>query len=803
MNRIFKEAFTNALYMGKNGSILVGCFLLLFVGNVIGAAPVISNLSNFQYDENEGVIQVDSDVSLSNGGTYNDGYLKFAISTNSSQYDQFSYTSSPNPLDVGEISFVNGIVYEGTGGDREPIGAIDDTENGINGQPLKVNFSSPLTNAGFETGDMTGWTATEAHYGTSLNGTSIPYSYSGGTGTANIVCASTSGTMNYDVTIDRSTVFSGDYALRLLLKGRINLDSQTPSGSGTQPDGYGSSHGPSVISEPFSAENGDQLSLEWSAQNGGDWYEVFGFVEASGGDGTFGDGNETTTLLFSQRGDAQSWTNKKLNIPSTDTYRFKFVGGTYDASGGYVVGGSLYIDNVRLVSSQGIADATLSAIAQRVTYENSSEDPGDADRTLVVTALNSIGESGSANCTIDFINTDLNDAPVVTDGNPYHVALEDVLNGAGGAVSTVLGKSATTVINDPDNILPPLDDEGIAVIAVTGNNGTWQYSTDGGSSWNTFGSPSVNAARLLASTSRLRYNYNTANSYGDGVDQLTFHAWDGTDGSTVGTTGDVTTNGGTTAFSTNTDVIQVNVTAVNDVPSFTKGTDQIAIKNTGAQTVNGWATSLSTGPANESAQTLSFIVSTNNNSLFSASPAIDASGNLTYTPATNAAGTAEVTVSIKDNGGTANNGVDQSASQTFNITVTPKGYWVGVTSTDWHTGSNWAGGIVPTASDSVFIRPSSNPAVTYQPTISSNATCQNLTLENGATITINANNTLAITGDFTDKGGDFNIATGGAVTIPTSKAIKNESGVSKLSITGGGGLIIKGDIDVEQLGSRE
>ncbi len=253
------------------------------------------------------------------------------------------------------------------------------------------------------------------------------------------------------------------------------------------------------------------------------------------------------------------------------------------------------------------------------------------------------------------------------------------------------------------------------------------------------------------------------------------------------------------AYSSSSYKFSFNVTAVNDVPSFLKGADQTLSKNAGIKTVNGWATSLSAGPANESAQTLSFILSNDNNGLFSAGPSIDASGNLTYTPATNATGTAVVTVSIKDNGGTLNSGVDQSASQTFNITVTPSVYWIGVTSIDWHTNSNWAGGSVPSASDSVLIRPTDNSVVFNQPTISSNdATSEKLTLEDGAIITITTNRTLAITGNLIDKGGDFSVATGSKVTLPSSKSVKNASGESKMSISATGGLIINGDIDVEQ-----
>ena len=43
---------------------------------------------------------------------------------------------------------------------------------------------------------------------------------------------------------------------------------------------------------------------------------------------------------------------------------------------------------------------------------------------------------------------------------------------------------------------------------------------------------------------------------------------------------------------------------------------------------------------------------------------------LTYTPAANQNGTATITLRITDNGGTANGGIDVSATQTFVITVT-------------------------------------------------------------------------------------------------------------------------------------
>ena len=114
----------------------------------------------------------------------------------------------------------------------------------------------------------------------------------------------------------------------------------------------------------------------------------------------------------------------------------------------------------------------------------------------------------------------------------------------------------------------------------------------------------------------------------------------------------------------------ITVTPVNDAPTFTKGADESVSENAAAQTVTNWIIAKSAGPANESAQTLDFIVSNNNNALFSAQPAVSPTGTLTYTPATNANGSATVTIQIHDSGGTGGGGVNTSVAQTFTINVT-------------------------------------------------------------------------------------------------------------------------------------
>ena len=123
-------------------------------------------------------------------------------------------------------------------------------------------------------------------------------------------------------------------------------------------------------------------------------------------------------------------------------------------------------------------------------------------------------------------------------------------------------------------------------------------------------------------------------------------------------------SGGLTAQTT----FRLTVNPVNDPPSFTGGGDQTVDEDSGPQSVKDWATNISPGPY-EGGQSLTFILNNDNNSLFSSQPAIDADGDgeLTYTPAPDANGSALVRVRLRDDGG----GDKTSSPQTFEITVNP------------------------------------------------------------------------------------------------------------------------------------
>ena len=116
----------------------------------------------------------------------------------------------------------------------------------------------------------------------------------------------------------------------------------------------------------------------------------------------------------------------------------------------------------------------------------------------------------------------------------------------------------------------------------------------------------------------------------------------------------------------------ITINPVNDAPSFTAGLYQKLDEDAGPQSVSGWATSISPGPIDEAGQTLNFTVETDNDPLFSTLPAIDpTTGDLLYTTAENQHGATTITVTLMDDGGTQNGGIDTSATQNFSITVDP------------------------------------------------------------------------------------------------------------------------------------
>ncbi|MBK8973512.1 MAG: cadherin domain-containing protein [Hahellaceae bacterium] len=405
-----------------------------------GSTPAISGLSDLTVLEQDAPTVIDADVSISDGLDFTDGSITFSLADAETE-DNFGFLSDSNPNDLGALSLDGIELYRGNGTGRDRIGSVDATNNGEDGAPLTILFSSPLENSSFETGTTEGWTTFASQYPNEadIDGDSINWvrSSNSTSGTATIKIAS-SASVSYSISVVTSPVSQGTYALRLFSSGSVSC---TTPGAGLNPDGYCSTHGPYVESTPFNAFNGDQIFMDWSAQNGGDWYEVLGYLIGDGADDTFGTGDDTETLLFSQRGDTQSFTTTSATVSTDDTYLFRFVSGSYDASGGLALGASLYVDNVRVIGSVVVTDAIALEVARRVTFENTSDNPPSDPRVLTVSATDVDGDTGTATSNITIIPVD--DPPTITSNG----------GGSTATVSVAENQTAVTTVvaTDPDS----------------------------------------------------------------------------------------------------------------------------------------------------------------------------------------------------------------------------------------------------------------------------------------------------------------------------------------------------------------
>lgn len=109
---------------------------------------------------------------------------------------------------------------------------------------------------------------------------------------------------------------------------------------------YGIARGPYVISDTMiSAAVGDTAEFWWKAENGGDDFDVFAYL--------LDESNGKTLILLDANGSVTSWAKASKTFASGEqgTYRFIFISGSYDASGGQALGASLYLDNIKLIKA--------------------------------------------------------------------------------------------------------------------------------------------------------------------------------------------------------------------------------------------------------------------------------------------------------------------------------------------------------------------------------------------------------------------------------------------------------------------
>ncbi|MDF3864842.1 DUF4347 domain-containing protein [Pseudomonas denitrificans (nom. rej.)] len=167
--------------------------------------------------------------------------------------------------------------------------------------------------------------------------------------------------------------------------------------------------------------------------------------------------------------------------------------------------------------------------------------------------------TGTAQATLTVSSA--NDAPVLMPASPTLTGLTDSdVNNPGMAVSGF----ATGGITDVDTGAV----KGIAVTGLTSGFGTWQFSTNGGASWQDIGPVADSAALLLRASDRVRF---VPDGVHGTVATLTYHAWDqtGTTAGQQGTKVDASVTGGGSAFSVVGNTASLTVTAIDDAPTLT------------------------------------------------------------------------------------------------------------------------------------------------------------------------------------------------------------------------------------------
>jgi len=246
------------------------------------------------------------------------------------------------------------------------IGRIDGTRDGSSGR-LRINFVTvtPLENAGFESGDLTGWTAN------TIWNKMRRQEWAEGPGALGFRADSDP---EYDdqnswsgtVEVSPDAAYAGKYGLYLSMTGGVASS-------------YGTGHAPSVTSPSFSAESGDSVSFRWKASKTTDYYDVFAFVFAdSNGDGRMT--GETYQLIFHDIGaDTQGWRSEEvsLNIGGSDL-RLKFLNGCYDHSGDGEIGSYLYIDEIQFdISDARASDSVVEEVIEGIEYKNTGDHPDE------------------------------------------------------------------------------------------------------------------------------------------------------------------------------------------------------------------------------------------------------------------------------------------------------------------------------------------------------------------------------------------------------------------------------------------
>ena len=120
--------------------------------------------------------------------------------------------------------------------------------------------------------------------------------------------------------------------------GYIKLD----TGTMTSVNGYDIVHGPYLVSsEAREIDAGDKVNFDWKASGTNDAFDIFAYiVDVNTG--------ATEILLNETQSPAGStnWATVSHTVQTSGSYKYVFINGTYDDTGGKLLGAEMFLDNI-------------------------------------------------------------------------------------------------------------------------------------------------------------------------------------------------------------------------------------------------------------------------------------------------------------------------------------------------------------------------------------------------------------------------------------------------------------------------
>jgi len=305
-------------------------------------------------------------------------------------------------------------------------------------------------------------------------------------------------TQTLSYTTSTGQTYSGrSGVIRLQSSGQISYGN-TCNGHGT----FGSAFGPEVWTEPFPATANQSISFDWAAAGGWDDYEAYGYlVQVSASGNTYDYGSSATSTLVSYgRGQNQGWVTSTGVVPSNGYYRFRFVNGSYDATGGKALGASMYIDSAISVASANTitfaqpADIVTSSSNQTFTVSATATSGLSVTFTSITTGKCTVGSStdsgGTSTATVTVLASQTGTCTISANSssNNSYVAAATVSQSftlvAGSTAPTTSGGTSMSGTVASGNTLTAVDgtwgDGGAAITATTYQ---WQSCTPASCTW--------------------------------------------------------------------------------------------------------------------------------------------------------------------------------------------------------------------------------------------------------------------------------------------------------------------------------